>query len=288
MSLKPHYAPPAQKNPTIVNVPQGFYSGTFGTSEDVIFNFPNTVRFSEFISNGGRHVRTIGGSTTKNPGGSAMQFVGCTGSIFVEGHAFDMNACPGDAINACGSQAAPYTSRPDVYIQNCRILNVNGANPPGADADIFQAQGAIENLYVDLVTASSNYQGFSLFQNQAPMRSAMITRTNLTYTSGGSPVTYLFWDQDAGSQPPFQHVTLDEFYVTPRTGQNLSQVVWPNPGAVDAKQDSIGAITRDGWATAEWPPATNITGYVTAGQPTGGDFCPLGTPGLNYLSPGYA
>lgn len=35
-SSKLRWAPPAQSNPTIVTVPDGFYSGSFGPNEDVI------------------------------------------------------------------------------------------------------------------------------------------------------------------------------------------------------------------------------------------------------------
>jgi len=37
-----------------------------------------------------------------------------------------------------------------------------------------------------------------------------------------------------------------------------------------------------------WPdPNADMKGKMYIGDPPGGDFCPVGTPGVNYTSPGY-
>lgn len=281
-SPKLRWSPPQQVSPTIVSVPQGFYSGTFAADEDVIFHWPASVRFSEFICAGGRNVRIIGGASSKGAGGSAIQVVGCAGSVFLEGLAIDVTIGNIDAINACGN-----SSRfPDIYIQNCRLLNVKGSNA-GTHADAFQAQGAIGSLLLDKVTISSNYQGISLFQNQFAMRSAYISRLNGSYIAGGDPSTSLMWNMDEDTSAPYAPVYLDEVYFAPRAGQNLSDCAWPQPSVMNDDGVAIGITTSDAWATATWPAITNCHGVVKSGAPAGGDWCASGVPGIAYSSPGY-
>lgn len=286
-SPKLRWAPPAQLSPTIVSVPDGFYSGSFGPTEDVIFNWPGDSRFSEFIATGGRHMRIIGGASAKGPGGSAIQIIGCSGSVFLEGLAIDASGSDIDGINACGDQSSPFTNRPNVFIQNCRILGINGTNATN-HSDAFQAQGAIGNLYVDRVTLSSNDQGISIFQNQFPTGSCFISRVNGTYTAiAGDPVTYLLWDMDQATHAPYQPVSLDQVYFSPRSAQNLSQCAWPAPGTLNSDGLAIGSVTSDGWMTASWPALANIQGQLTSGAPPGGDWASAASVGLGYVSPGY-
>lgn len=280
------WRPPVLVNPTIVNVPQGFYSGSFGPNEDVLFRWPASVRFSEFISTGGRNLVTIGGASTKGPGGSVVQMTGVTGTSYFEGMAFDLASANVDALNICGSTSAPYNLRPNVIIQNSRIVNVNGTDATN-HADVFQAQGSISNLFIDRLTFSSNYQGLFISQDQVPVASAFISRTNMRYTAGGMPVTYLLWDADNHAAQPLSPIYLDQVYAEPRAGQNLSQVCMPTVGYVDAAGQPIGILTDDSWASAYWPNDANIWGRVIAGPPPGGDFCPSGVPGIAYTSPGY-
>ncbi len=74
---------------------------------------------------------------------------------------------PTDALNLSGDSAPPYANRPDIYIEDSRVVNVNGAK--GANhSDVYQPQGAIGHLYIHGLTASSNYQGLFL-PPQAPI-----------------------------------------------------------------------------------------------------------------------
>lgn len=281
------YAPPPQVTPTVVNVPQGFYSGSFGPAEDVIFNWPASVRFSEFISTGGRHLRIIGGASTKGAGGSAIQVTGCTGSFFGEGLLIDTSAANIDAINVCGDTAATYTKFPDVYIQNTRIIGVNGTNAT-THADVFQPQGSIKNLFIDKLTFSSNYQGLSLFQNQAPITSAVMSRVNGFYTAvAGDPVTYLMWLVDIASHAPYIPVTLNDFYMTPRAGQTLNDTVFPVLGQTNLDGLPIGSLTADSYLTMSYPALMNVKGVIRRGPPPSGDYVPAAGVGVGYTSPGY-
>lgn len=281
------WAPPTQVAPTVINVPSGFYSGSFGSSEDVIFNWPTGVtRTSEFIATGGRNVRIIGGASAKGAGGSAIQITGCTGSVFIEGVAIDNVSANIDAINACGNTSPAYTLFPDVYIQNCRLLNINGTAATN-HSDAFQAQGSIGNLFIDRVTLSSNHQGLSIFQGQNPISRAYISRVNGTYIAGGDPTTYLLWNMDQATNAPYAPVFLDQVYFTPRGGQNLGDCSYPSPGIVNSSAQAIGITTTDAWTTASYPAITNCYGLIRTGAPAGGDWAAAGNVGLSYVSPGY-
>lgn len=290
-SAKLRYSPPPQSNPTVVTVPQGFYSQAFGDNEDVILNFSKTVvRSSTMQTTGGRHIRCIGGSVhNTSSGGSTMVFKNPTGSVFLEGLLMDNSSFQGDAFNVYGNVSpGPFTRQaPDVYIQNCRVVNLNGTNA-GTHTDLWQAQGSISNVYIDKLTFDSNYQGISIFQKQNPTGPVFISRVNGSYNAiAGDAFTFLFWDMSNIDSPPYSPVYLDQVYFAPRAGQQLDHVAWPPPGTTDAAGNAIGFLSDDGGASVYWPDITNIYGRVFTGAPPAGDFVPAAGVGLNYVSPGY-
>lgn len=253
------WAPPAQSNTVTVTVGPGYYTGTFAPDQDVTFLWP-TSRYSSFEVTGGRHLRVIGGEVLKTTAGSGLRFTGCTGSVFLEGLHVDMSKVSADAINVSGT-----TGRPDVYLQNLRVTGVNGSMAT-THADVFQPQGPIGSLYVDRLTATSNYQGLFL-PPQQPITSIDLRRVNLSYTDPtATHVTYLLWLLDQGQTPP--PATLTDVWVQPRAGQSLAKSVWPAP------------VSPDGGRSGYWPHP--VSGFVRAGSPA--DFA---TAGLNYTSPGY-
>jgi hypothetical protein len=260
-------------------VPVGYYEGTFPTDQDVTFIWPSKARFSSFQVTGGRHLRIVGGALTKTTSGTGLRFDDCAGSVFLEGLDIDMSRVSADAINVGGSS-------PDVYLQNCRIVGVNGSRA-GTHADLFQPQGPIGDLCVDRLTGRSNYQGFYLAPQQ-PISSVELRRVDLGYSDTSAAITYLLWLLDGGgSQVPYPTL-LNDVWVSPRPGQKLGQAVWPAPGTVDGAGQPIGARSPDGWRTAYWLPHLPVTGRVRSGPPPDGDMVPAGSVGLGYISPGYA
>src|SRR5664280_549505 len=151
-------------------------------------------------------------------------------------------------------------------------MNVNGAKNAN-HSDVYQPQGAIGHLYINGLTASSNYQGLFL-SPQAPIAAISLNRVNLSYSSGGdpsTPVTYLLWllDSAATSSPPPTDLT--DVYVTPRSNQGLQQAIYPAPGVVNSSGGAVGAASSDGWRSAFFP-ALPVTGAVISGNPPAGDF----------------
>lgn len=258
------WAPPAQQAPVVVKVPPTYYTGTFAPDQDVTFLWPNTPRWSSFSCTGGRHVRIVGGQAVKTTAGAAVNFVGVTGSVFLEGLAIDMGGISADAIDVGGSPTAPWDARPDVYVQNCRIVGVTGSHA-GIHADILQPQGAVGGIYVDGLTGSTDYQGLFL-PPQKPIDRIELHRVNLSYNPGVDHVTYLLWLADDGATT-YTRVTLDDVWLEPRPEQALTDTFYPP--------------TRD-------LARINVRGSVRCSLPPHADFVPAGSVGLGYVSPGYA
>jgi hypothetical protein len=282
MSL-PRWSPPAQTAPSVYTVNGTFLAITAGPNEDVIvYGRAASANPSSVTVTGGRHVRFVGGKYAKSSVGATLRATRVTGSISFEGIEIDASGYNGDAINACGVSTGSLTY-PDVYIQKCRVTGVNGTSST-THADIFQAQGPIGHLYVDLFTGATTYQGFFI-PPQSAISGASICRSNFTKVPNPSnPVTYMLWFNDC-TQAPYS-VTLDQVYVSLPSGQDIpTDGVWPKKGSVGTASTlngkPIGAVD-DGAGNASWPPVMQISGTVYAGPPPAGDFVPAGSVGIGY------
>ena len=205
-----------------------------------------------------------------------LRFVDVTGSVFIEGVEIDGKRLSGDGINVSGKKG--FT--PDVYIQNARVMNINGFSG-GEHADIFQAQGDIGQLRVDHLTGSSNYQGFFL-RPEFLIAGATIKNVNLRFLPNTHQrVTYLLWMRNSEDATNAYPVSLEAVYIEPREGQRVAaQAVFPSERSSRAK-----AVEKDGKVT--WQAGSLIEGCVISGKPASGDFVPEGHAGGTYVSPGY-
>lgn len=294
---KLRWAPPALVTPTIVDVPTGFYSGTFGATEDVVLEFPAANRTSTLSVTGGRNLKAIGGSTVLGSGisgTSVHRFASVAGSVFLEGLLVDANiaaATPNrhDGLDIYGeAYPGPYTLFPDIYLQNMRVVGMNSSSALN-HADVLQLQGAAKNVRIDKLTGQSNYQGLFLAP-QSPVTSLDLRRVNLAYEAGGDPVTYLLWLLDTGVTPAETPTPtrLRDIWITPRAGQTLrDHAVYPSTGLSDSNGQAVGALTADVGASAFWPAFLQANGVVSKGPRPQGDFVPASAVGWNYLSPGY-
>jgi hypothetical protein len=285
-----NWAPPAQTTPTLVTNTTLFYSAAFGTTEDVIFTWPGTNRTASFTVTGGRNIRIIGGACVKSTAGSAIRFSGVTGSIFLEGLLIDMTAISADAINAGGNTAAAFTLFPDVYIQNCRIIGVNGT-AAATHADAFQPQASLGRLFIDNCTIVTTYQGIFVPPTTFPISELHISRTNFAYTDvDSSLITYPLWFLNTGAPADVPYpVYLSNVYLAPRPTQNITaDCMYPSLGLLDNNGIAVGALTDDSNVSGYWPAFNKVTGSVLSGAPPGGDYAAAGSVGLGYTSPGYA
>ena len=278
---KPRWSPPPLTDPMTVLVVEGKTSyGTFPADQDVLVVMPPYIRTKPVAIYGGRHVRLIGGFLApRGISGSkyALRFASTSGSIFVEGVVIDGAAEPMDGIAAYGKIG----TAPDLFIQNCRILNIGGTYA-GVHGDIFQAQGPLGTVRIDGLTGSTDYQGLFI-PNQYGIRAAELSRINLSalVTPATGKWTHQLWLADgcANSYP----ITLDDVWCEPRPGQHLGQSVHPRS---EPRSDCSPILSADGLALS-WPEGTGITGQVRAGTPPGGDFVPEGIAGVDYRPLGY-
>lgn len=292
---KYRYRPPAQVNPTVVNVPAGagFFSHTFGGEEDGLVVLPATPRKRGININGGRHIRVIGGEIdltgAVEPASkeSPVRAGTVTGSFTLEGVLINVGGMNLDAINIGGSSKAPFAYFPDVYILGCRVFNLKG-NSGTTHSDLVQPQASIGKLYIDKLSGHElEYQGLFL-SNEKPMTELLLDRIDLTYQPNEvDPITYALW-LAAGAQAPIP-TKLTEVFIEPRAGQTLiDSTVWPKAGQVNGSGEAIGAESSDGGLTAHWPARTLINGSVAKGVPPGGDFVTALQCGIGYVSPGYS
>lgn len=272
------WAPPALTDPVTAMILDGKeYYGPFPDDQDVLLQMPKTSITNRIKVVGGRNLRMIGGSIRPAQGLAFMlRFVGVSGSLFIEGVDIDGKNVSGDGINVAGKKG--FT--PDVYIQNARVMNINGF-AAGEHADIFQAQGDIGKLHIDHLTGSSNYQGLFL-RPEFLITSATIKNVNLRFLPNSHQrVTYLLWMRDSEESAKAYPILLESVYIEPREGQTVAaQAVFPSERSTRAK-----AFENDGKVT--WPSASLIDGCVNSERPASGDFVAEGVAGVHYVSPGY-
>lgn len=279
--LQPRWAPPPLVDPLVVEVREGVNNyGTYPDDRDIVVVLPKAVRTKPVAIYGGRNIRVVGGhiapqliSGTKY----ALRFGYLTGSAFVEGVLIDGAGEPMDGIAAYGKKG----TRPDIYIQNCRIVNIRGTYQ-GVHGDIFQAQGPLGTVRIDGLTGTTDYQGLFI-PKQFEITRSEISRIDLTAftTPTTGAWTYLLWLADNCKKT--YPVLLSDVWCTPRPGQHLGQCVYPHSD-VSGGCAALMSSDRD---TLWWPERTKISGFVRKGTPPTGSFVPEGVAGYDYVSPGY-
>jgi hypothetical protein len=286
------WALPPQESPTPYTLTGKFQEITAGDEEDVLIIGAPTASVGQLKVTGGRHIRIVGGEWKKTTTGASIAVINATRSVSFEGAVIDANGYNADAINACGykSGGEHAVTNPDIYIQKCRVTGVNGTAAT-THADIFQAQGPIGRLFVDLLTGTSTYQGLFI-PPQFPMSSAFLSRINLTKLPSGDPehpFTYLLWLFGLAEEP--YPATLDEVYLTLPEGQTLGpDGAWPKAGSISTATgiagQAIGAV-EDGEGNVSWPNVAQVEGKLYKGAPQAGDFVAAGEVGIGYVPKGY-
>jgi hypothetical protein len=281
------YTPPAQVTPTTYALTTGGQSITAGDSEDVLVNGGAVNKTGYLQITGGRNIRIVGGTYTPTSGSAAIRVSNATGSVSIEGAEGFCAGMNGDWIDACGYatfRGAPANTYPNIFIQNCRAVGINGTLGT-THADFYQPQGPIGTLYADKNTSQSGYQGFFI-RAQFPVGAAYISRANLLKTPNSTnPITYPIWLCTPASNDPIFPSSFSDVYVSLPSGQTLApDGIYPNAG-LTYNGVAVGAID-DGFGNAYWPPAMMATGLILNGVPPNGDFVPAGI-GTNYVSPGY-
>jgi hypothetical protein len=322
---RPRYSAPALVNERVVHVPASGAAGTNcgpvargGASEDLLLVFPNQP-VDEYVEVVGfRHIRIIGGSLRPNSAAHGCKEKGYmlrfsdkpAGSIYIEGLEIDGSRYrEADGINVIRA-----TGSPTVYLQNSRIVNIHGGSlAPHQHADGFQVMtGSIGNLYVDKLTASSDYQGFlmAIAANETAMpggtawhfsRFNIVARTNAV---DPSLLPSLFYFLQGTLHSPRRHVVLqDGVYARPLPGKRVpvdhvqpplaKTPNVPNPTYADPR-----GMCADHQTYCAFPQASDggrpgidyyehfVEGRIMYGDPPNGDWVRPGQAGVGYTSAG--
>jgi hypothetical protein len=220
----------------------------------------------------GGHITVLPSATVDGADQRGIYVRDCTGTVHIEGVHIEGNVAgsesDGIAVNAPEAL---------IQIQNVRVDGMRGGMS-GNHADVFQPWGGVREFRIDRLTGSTNYQGLHIFENLGPIGAGTIRNTNIASSETGKVDKggYFIWMDCQDGFP----LAMDNVYVAGRGGRSLGQSVWPPSGDSDCPASIAGGL-------ATWPGNRMLSGGVLEGRPASGDFVPLGSVGLNYVSPGY-
>jgi hypothetical protein len=220
----------------------------------------------------GGSIRVLPSSTVNGADQRGIYVKGCTGTVHIEGVLIDGNVAGAESDGIAVSAPSAV-----VQVQNVRIMGLRGS-ASGNHADVFQPWGGVREYRIDRLTATTNYQGINVKPATNPIGSGTIRRSNIA-SSGVTPIDnggYFFW-MNCNEHP----ITLEDVYVSPRTGRAFGQSVWPGTTHATCPATVSGGV-------ASWPLSPSTAGVIRQGAPVGGDFVPAGTAGAGYVSPGYS
>lgn len=177
-----------------------------------------------------------------------------------------------------------------ITLENIRIDGISGCSGYGDHADVFQPyQAPDDTIQIDRTTGLTNCQGFTVEPNLAYSAwhtfPSSITIENVNLVDTNNPYTgfrnrYLWWltggSNGCGSGP----IALSYVYTSEADGTMTTNSAWP-----DTDRPAV-CMSKWSGSTLSFP-NTRVTGSITEGTPSGGDFVPLGAVGINYTSPGY-
>lgn len=277
---KLRWAPPAQTLPTTHNMSVGNENLTFSDDEDVVLVMPATVKTSQTVVLGGRHVRVIGGAFVAGSGAggsNSLFFRDQTGSVFVEGVSFDNTASPVRDCIWVGGTFDPLR-RPDVYVQNCTMVGIDGVNE-GVHGDMVQIGSfPIGEIRIDCVDGVTEYQG--IMANSAADRPRdFIDISRVTIDASAAPSFGLVFYDSATGDTRGDVVMRDVWMASNPDGFDPS--IKPFPSTTSPSGAPIGSVVGPLTQTFNMPFGRGYFHSAARSALT------IGTPGLSYTSPGY-
>jgi len=254
------------------------------------------------VIQGGHNVVWIGGAIRPSSGPDiGIQLIRDIGqgggTIHLEGIYLDgIDGVLTDGIEGgeWASTHAPSGTRADatLQIENVRIDHLSGDSGV-SHQDCIQHYGGWKDLRVDHFTCQTLYQGFYLpwedagANNQGVLSHWDLRNANLTdsrnATGTGMQTLLHFGDLgpavfDATSHQ--QGGNLSNVYLG-ATQKSLDQETYPNSGTTSLDGTLVhSTVNADG--TISWANSWAISGFITPGDPPGGDYVPLGVAGLHY------
>jgi hypothetical protein len=284
------WAAPTLSSPTVFSPNNSGFSGRFlnAAGADVLVQMPAFVLNNQPGSTGclridnAHNIVIVGGQMDAPTSGGneaqrqAMVFVGCTGTIHVEGV-------------LAGSDSTYITDGIDVYtsplatlqVQNCEFwsratdeVNFTDSHPDAIFLDNVQNSGlSLGTLRVDRCKFNTDYQGITMVGSGC---TAYISRTQITVVEKGQAATsQAFWQHDATDPVTFGA----DVWLQKRASQTYGLSVHPD--------SSDGTIARRPTVSAgnviTWPTEPTITGQINGGTAPA-DFV-AATRGIGYVTP---
>jgi hypothetical protein len=252
--------PPKLRSPQTVYVSANHHLITLKPHQDYVIKMPTSPLRQPLSIAGGHNVVVIGGEIDIGPKGRhasidarrGLLLKGQTGVAHVEGLLIRGKGLT-EGIDL--DQRLHST----VQIENVRVVGVHARdqrNFTDNHPDVIQTWAGPSRLFVDRLTASTDYQGLFLNPQQFGGRRNRPRLFDFRHVNiAGLPTArYLLW-----RGTPFR-MRLSDVWVKPARRRPAKLTMWPSPEV--------------------W------TG-VQIGTPGGGDFVPADSVGVHYKSPGY-
>jgi hypothetical protein len=301
---------------TTINLGTGPQNPSLASNVDYKLIMPGTpITGGTLQISGGHNVQVIGGEIDLvNPcsdscgaqGNGAIYITdGNPGEVYLEGvlihntqTAQDTGSnCPGGGMSCStadgidvnvGNGGNPATP-PAIVMQNIRVDGVSGCSGGSDHADVFQPYNAgSATVNIDHLTGTGNCQGMQTdpdygFANFGTLPTYNIKNVNMDVLNNpysGNNNRYMWWltyNTACNSGP----VSLSNDYTQEPNGTMSVNSVWP-----DTDQPTA---CKSVWSSPvlSFPNSPQVSGVLTEGLPPGGDYVPVGTAGIGYVSPGY-
>jgi hypothetical protein len=279
------FAPPTLSNPITVNVSNANRRLFLNDTRDYRLNLVEPLKKELWIE-GGRNVVVIGGRITiDDVGGSSsyqdntavkVRFGDSSGTVHLEGLLID-GPYVADGIGIA-------TGR-NVQIENVRVEQVSEVK--GAHPDCVQIQQGVRNLRMDRFTCRTALQGIFLGDHDGAIGGVDLRRVNMYGTRG----KHMFFQTN-----PSYPVSLSDVWlaIAPGYTEWAAFGYWVYPQQDGRTWDGKTDLTRrsqvssDGRYLTFVGSSNTISGTISKGVPSGGDFVPSGRAGTGYQSPGYS
>jgi hypothetical protein len=277
------WAPPSLVDPITITIVAGDGQSVYDlqSGRDYVIAMPDAPVERGLAFVGGRHVVMIGGEIAIGHQGAnptinarrALFFRDQTGTIHVEGVLMR-----GGDLSEGIQTSAP---RAVLQVQNVGIFNVHARDQvrfSDNHPDIIQTWGNIDELRVDGLSGSTDYQGLFFKVDHNGPNHGPITLRRISL-SALPTARFLLWFTPERQRG---HVELHDVWVRPAPDRTLATTVWPDVDRQGAHRLVVDA------GVASWPRSPTLRGEVREGTPPDGDFIRAEHIGVGYVSPGYA
>lgn len=278
----------------------------FESGRNAVFTIGEIITGPDILIQGWNNVVIIGGEGSMATGtqlSTMFRIFCCTGIVHIEGIKCDKSLVAFDAaIGVSTGASVGITAGATVRVQNSRFQtspnigathddclqnwNRSSAFPTGYN-------GGARAYQIDHCTFISGYQGTFFGNHDGPIGPdpSYISNTNyLPDQAANLGQTIWFWKTYRTDAWGYSSTFYFDTVWIPSYSLTRAQVVPYYDGYNSILTDASrgGSILKDASGNYfQWLATSDCQGIIRIGTPPGGDFCPAGTPGMAYVSPGY-